>query len=45
MAFATNQKLSDGARDCGTVVVTKTFGVKQLHIFHDNRAVAGPITV
>jgi len=21
MAFATNQKLSDGARDCGTVII------------------------
>jgi len=31
LQFATNQKLSDSARDCGTVLATKTFGA--VHIF------------
>jgi len=36
--------LSDSARDCGTVLVTKPFGVKQcIYFMVDNRAVACPI--
>jgi len=45
LTFATNQKLSDSARDCGTVLVTRTFGVKQCIYFMIDPAVAGPITV
>jgi len=40
------KNVSDGACDCGTVRVTKTFGVKQcIYFMIDNLAVAGPITV
>jgi len=32
LTFATNQKLSDSARDCGTVLVTKTWAGASNHI-------------